>query len=58
MNQTISSLRESAIMTDRLKEDNDKLNETINQLNNQLSNSESHIDFLSSKAQQAEAYKA
>lgn len=45
-------------MADKLNGDNDKLNETINQLNNQLNNSESHIDFLSSKAQQAEAYKA
>lgn len=58
MNQTIESLRNNAVLADRLNGDNNKLNQTVAELTDQLNQNGAQINILQSKAKQADTYKA
>lgn len=58
MNQTIESLRNNAVLADRLNGDNNKLNQTVSELTEQLNQNGAQLNILQSKAKQADTYKA
>jgi len=57
LNQTVDSLKNNAVLVDRLNGDNNQLNDTLNQLTGQLNDTNGKVAVLQNQAQQAEAFK-
>lgn len=46
MNQTIGSLKNNAVLVDKLNGNNNQLNDTLNQLNGQLNETNTQVTIL------------
>lgn len=51
MNQTIDSLKQNAILVDRLNGDNNQLNVTLDELNKKLNEAQASQTILKSKSE-------